>query len=214
MSERGEAVLRRREEDGALELRVNGVFVMDTVETSSERVLARATLSTVSPDRSMLTVLVGGLGLGYTLTEVLADPRVAYVTVAEIEPDLVAWHRRGLVPPTSPALEDPRTEIVVGDVRRVIATQPAGSLDLVLLDVDNGPAYLVYDANAAVYELPFLQACGDTLASEGVLAVWSAAEAPQLAAAIEQVFGHVDQLVAPVTLGRRETTYHVLVGRR
>ena len=84
MSERGEVVLRRREHDGALELRVNGVFVMDTIETSSERELARATLAAVDPATDALEVLVGGLGLGFTLAEVLTDPRVARVLVVEI----------------------------------------------------------------------------------------------------------------------------------
>ncbi|MPZ97680.1 MAG: hypothetical protein GEU96_22860, partial [Propionibacteriales bacterium] len=66
-SERGEVVVRRRA-DGALELRVNGVFVMDTAQTSSERLLARAVLADDGPDR----LLVGGLGIGFTVRELLA----------------------------------------------------------------------------------------------------------------------------------------------
>ena len=214
VSERGEVVLRRREEDGALELRVNGVFVMDTAETASERALAQAMLATLAPDRNLLTVFVGGLGLGFTLAEVLADSRVANVLVAEIEPELVAWHRRGLVPPTAAVLKDPRVEVAVGDVRHVLAAQPPGSLDLVLLDVDNGPGYLVYDDNAAVYEAAFLQTCHAALTAGGVMAVWSAAEAPALESEMREIFHRVDELAVPVTLGKRETTYHVLAGHR
>ncbi len=88
-SDRGELVLRERtEDDGSttLELRANGVFVMDTRETSSERALAREALARhADPWR----VLVGGLGLGFTLEEVLADERVRQVLVVEIEPALV-----------------------------------------------------------------------------------------------------------------------------
>ena len=97
-SERGELVLRQRTEpDGSttLELRANGVFVMDTRETSSERALAREALARHEAPGS---VLVGGLGLGFTLAEVLADPRVRRVVVAEIEPALVGWLRDGTVP--------------------------------------------------------------------------------------------------------------------
>ena len=94
--------------DGALELRVNGVFVMDDRETSSEELLASAALASVRrPDR----VLVGGLGLGYTVRALLADARLGSVIVAEIEPDLVAWMRSGLVPSV---LDDPRVSVEVG----------------------------------------------------------------------------------------------------
>ena len=107
-SGRGEVVLRRRAEDGALELRVNGVFVMDDRETSTERLLARTTVEalTSSPgDTESWRVVVGGLGLGYTLAELLTDARVASVLVAEIEPHLVGWHRDGLVPSSPPVGE-------------------------------------------------------------------------------------------------------------
>ena len=100
LSPRGEVVLReRRDPDdgspGVLELRVNGVFVMDTRETSSERGLATAALAEVEDPRA---VLVGGLGLGYTAHEVLADRRVERLVVVEIEEDLVRWMRDGTVP--------------------------------------------------------------------------------------------------------------------
>ena len=120
----------------------------------------------------------------------------------------------GLVPPTSAALQDPRVEVVVGDVRHVLAAQPPGSLDLVLLDVDNGPGYLVYEDIAAVYEDAFLQTCHAALTTGGVLAVWSAAEAPALESEMREIFHRVDELTVPVTLGKRETTYHVLAGHR
>ncbi len=119
MCERGELVLRRRE-GGALELRVNGVFVMDDAETSSEELLASAALDAVlRPAR----VLVGGLGLGYTVRALLADARVESVLVAEIEPAVVQWMRDGLVPSV---LDDARVRVEVGDVRDVVLAQRVG----------------------------------------------------------------------------------------
>jgi spermidine synthase len=212
-SDRGEVVLRRRESDSALELRVNGVFVMDTAETSSERSLAAATLAMLEPDRRDLTVLIGGLGLGFTLAAVLADARVGRVIVAEIEPDLVAWHRSGLVAETVGAVRDPRTELEVDDVRRVVASQVHASLDVLLLDVDNGPDYLVYDDNASVYRAEFLETCRHRTRPGGVVAVWSSSAAPELVAALRSAFGACEELALPVALGTRDTTYHVLVGR-
>jgi spermidine synthase len=215
VSERGEVVLRRRVDDSALELRVNGVFVMDDRETSTERLLARTTVEALaagSAGRQRWRVVVGGLGLGYTLAEVLAEPRVASVLVAEIEPDLVAWHRGGLVPgsPLVGAAGD-RVELVVGDVRDVVAGLPPRSVDLILVDVDNGPDFLVYDANAAVYQSQFLTACRDALAPDGLVAVWSADSSPALTTTLEAVFGSTQELVLPVTLQTRHTTYHLFL---
>lgn len=214
-SERGEVVLRRRERDGALELRVNGVFVMDTAETSAEWLLARAALDAARAGRaSRLRVLIGGLGLGFTLAEALRDERVIDVIVAEIEPALVEWHRRGLVPDTADALLDSRVRVEVGDVADVVAAQPAGTLDVILLDIDNVPGHLVYDANAAVYRTAFLTTCREVMRVGGVTAIWSAGSSTSLREAFGQVFGHCQELTVPVRLGRRETSYHLFMGRR
>ncbi len=228
-SVRGDVILRRRQTDGALELRVNGVFVMDTLETSSERLLARLALDAACPVRPRrtgeadpirdpvhanprLSVLVAGLGLGFTLSEVLRDKRVARVIVAEIEPDLVSWHHQGLVP-HSP-VTDERVEVVVGDVRYVVGRADRRSLDVLILDVDNGPDCLVHPGNAAIYGAGFLNTCRQTLSSSGLLAVWSADSSAELREAISDVFGSCDEHAVPVRLGRRETTYHLFFAYR
>ncbi|WP_427889402.1 MnmC family methyltransferase [Kribbella sp. GL6] len=204
-SERGELVLRHRE-DGALELRVNGVFVMDDQETSSEELLAAAALATVRhPDR----VLVGGLGLGYTVRALLADERLGEVMVAEIEPDLVAWMRAGLVPSV---LDDPRVAVVVGDVRAVVADLPGASVDAILLDVDNGPDFLVYNENSAIYTSDFLTTCHAKLRPGGVLTVWSSAASPALESAVKTVFSACDVKPVPVRLQGRDELYYVYQG--
>jgi spermidine synthase len=206
VSERGELVLRRRGDDGALELRVNGVFVMDDRETSSEELLASAALASVRrPDR----VLVGGLGLGYTVRALLADSRLREVVVAEIEPELVSWMRAGLVPSV---LDDPRVSVVVGDVRAVIAAEPDGSLDGILLDVDNGPDFLVYNENSAIYSSSFLAVCRAKLRTDGVLTVWSSSASAVLEVAVASVFGACDVKPVPVKLQGRAETYYVYQG--
>ncbi|TDD50283.1 hypothetical protein E1263_31110 [Kribbella antibiotica] len=204
-SERGDLLLRRRE-DGALELRVNGVFVMDDVETSSEELLASAALASVRrPER----VLVGGLGLGYTVRALLRDVRLGAVVVAEIEPELVAWMRAGLVPSV---LDDPRVSVAVGDVRAVIAAADEASYDAILLDVDNGPDFLVYNENSAIYSADFLIVCRERLRAGGVLTVWSSSESPALARAVEVVFGACQVTPVPVRLQGREELYYVYQG--
>lgn len=212
-SERGEVVLRRRtREQGAdvIELRVNGVFVMDTVETGSEIELAAAALDLVADPRD---VVIGGLGLGFTAQRVLADPRVERVMVVEIEDSIVEWMRDGTIPHGPALLADQRIKIVNADLLMAIA-EARSTYDLILLDVDNGPGYLVHADNARVYEEAFLRRCGDLLNSDGVLVIWSAAAAPELLTALRAVFDTVDERAHDVLLNQRAETYFLYVARR
>lgn len=212
-TERGELVLReRRPEDGpaSLELRANGVFVMDTLEVSSERAMATAALAIVPEPRA---VLVGGLGLGYTMHEVLADSRVERCTVVEIEQALVDWMRDGTVPTGPALLADERVTIVVADVAVALAEAVPASYDLVLLDVDNGPGHLVHATNAALYEEPSLGAARAALRPGGALVVWSADESPELARTLTTVFGEVEVLPHDVRLQERDERYWLHVAR-
>ena len=211
-SPRGEVVLRERRDENTptiLELRVNGVLVMDTLETTTERALANAALALVEDPRR---VLVGGLGLGFTMHEVLADPRVECCTVVEIEQAVVDWMRNGTVAHGPRLLADERVEVVVADVAVALAEAGEAAYDLVLLDVDNGPGYLVHDANESLYREPFLEAARRATAQ--VLVVWSAAEAPQLGAAMEAVFGNVTAAPYDVRLGDRDEQYWLYSSRR
>ena len=210
-SERGEVVLRERRDEGApkvLELRVNGVFVMDTLETTSERALANASLELVAHPRD---VLVGGLGLGFTMHEVLADPRVEQLTVVELEQAVVDWMRDGTIDHGPQMLADSRLTVTVGDVAQALAESGEDAYDLVLLDVDNGPDYLVHDANAALYREPFLTAA--RRASREAVVIWSMGEAPQLEAAMRAVFGNVEPRPYDVHLGQRDERYWLYASR-
>ncbi len=212
-SERGELVLRsRREDDGpeVLELRANGVFVMDTAETTSEVALATAALELVADPRD---VLVGGLGLGFTLQAVLTDPRVEKCTVVEIEQALVGWMRDGTIRHGQQVLADARAHVVVADVSLALAEARESSYDLVLLDVDNGPGYLVHDANAAIYEPPFLGLLRRIVRPGGAVVIWSAAEEPGLERNLGEVFDDVEPHSYAVDLQGREETYWLYVAR-
>lgn len=213
-SPRGEVVLRRRAADGGpgvLELRVNGVFVMDTRETSTERALAHRALALVADPR---TVLVGGLGLGFTAHELLADPRVERVDVVELEESLIGWMRDGTVPHGPALLADRRINVVNADVATVVAEAGGASYDLVLLDVDNGPGNLVHEHNADLYRPRFLAAARNALHPGGALVVWTADHAPVLAARLEEVFGSCEQVTEPVWLQGREEEYHLYLAAR
>lgn len=232
----GELVLRRRRdergEDGtAIELRANGVFVMDTVETASEQAMATATLAASRRSgRTPRRVLVGGLGLGFTLGEVLADAFVEHVTVVEIEAGLVGWMRDGTIPHGPALLADERVELVTADIADFLrssddpADDPAddaagysgdhAAYDLVLLDVDNGPGYLVHESNADLYEAPLLGVVRDRMTEGGTLVIWSAFEEPELPLEMQDVFGNCRALAIPVDLQGREEQYWLYASSR
>ena len=120
-------------------------------------------------------MLIGGLGLGFTLQRVLADARVERAVVVEIEEPLIEWMRDGTVPHGPGILADARATVVNADIAMAIA-EARSTYDLVLLDVDNGPGYLVHEGNEAVYETEFLGRCRDLLAPAGCW--WSGRPTP------------------------------------
>jgi spermidine synthase len=212
-SERGEVVLRRRTSGtGAdvIELRVNGVFVMDTLETTSEIELAAQALELVEQPGA---VLIGGLGLGFTLQRVLADPRVERAVVVEIEEALIAWMRDGTVPHGPSVLADTRVTVLNADIAMAVA-EARSTYDLVLLDVDNGPGYLVHQDNEGVYEARFLTRCRGLLSPGGVLVIWSANPAPALLEAMREVFGDAEEQAHSVLLQDRPEDYFLYLARR
>jgi spermidine synthase len=218
-SERGELVLRERRpgpEDPSggptvLELRANGVFVMDSAEHASEQALADAALAVVDEPRR---VLVGGLGLGYTLQRVLGDRRVEHVDVVEIEPALVDWMRDGTIPHGRQLLADSRARVVVADLAQAVTEAMSTTYDVMLLDVDNGPGQLVHDANARLYAETFLRAALARLDPGGALVVWSAERSPALAATLSSVFGDVEEQSHDVRLQDRDEHYWLYAARR
>lgn len=118
-------------------------------------------------------ILIGGLGMGFTLAAVLArvGPR-AQVVVAELVPEVVIWNREEMGAINGDALEDPRVEIVDADVGSVIRSA-RDQFDAILLDVDNGPAGLTASTNDRLYSLAELRAAHAALRRSGVLAIWS-----------------------------------------
>lgn len=202
----GEVALRRRcpaSGPAVTELIVNGAFVMDTVDVSTEIELAHLALDRhPSPRR----VLIGGLGLGFTARAILDDPRVEQLTVAEIAAPLVDWAHAGLLPND---LGEHRIHLVVGDVADHLRT---GKWDAILLDVDNGPGFLVRAENAELYARAGLGAAAAALAPGGILAIWSSHLAPELAEALRSLeVGSVDEVVREIQREGRSFDYATYV---
>jgi spermidine synthase len=119
-------------------------------------------------------VLVGGLGMGFTLRATLdVLPADAVVVVAELVPAVVEWNRGPLGPLAGHPLKDKRVRVEVDDVAAVMRANP-GRFDAVLLDVDNGPVAMTASSNAGLYDNLGVATARAALAGHGVLAVWSA----------------------------------------
>jgi spermidine synthase len=162
-------VLRRRGRD--LEIVAGGLMLMSTQEHGSEEALAALGCRGLPDDA---TVLVGGLGLGFTLRATLdACGAAATVVQAELLPAIVAWNRGLLGPLAGHPLRDPRVELAMGDVADTLRASP-GRFHAILLDVDNGPRAFTQDGNDGLYGDAGLAQIAAALRPGGVLAVWSA----------------------------------------
>jgi len=166
--------LRRRGHE--LLIRADGYDLMSSEDDDSS--LALATVALRALGRPATRVLVGGLGMGFTLRAALdgvgAD---AVVEVAELIPAVAEWNRGPIAPVANAPLEDPRAELHVGDVaKRIKAAE--GHYDAILLDVDNGPDALAHDRNEGLYAARGLGRAHRALRPGGVLAVWSFSDDP------------------------------------
>jgi spermidine synthase len=203
----GELVLRR---DGKhYEIISNGVFLMDTRNGESERLLITTAVDAVATagSHAPVRVLIGGLGVGFSLAEALRLPAVAAVTVVEIEPAVVDWHRTLLRPFSKGALDDPRVRVVRADLLDWLAEPGGGSFEAICLDIDNGPDWTVTPANARLYGGTGLDLVARRLAPRGVLAVWSAGASPAFEELLRGRFTEVQVRPVPVPRGEPDLIY-------
>jgi spermidine synthase len=182
---RGELVLRLVGAD--YEVISNGTFLMDTRNGESERLLVRAALDR---HRQPASVLIGGLGIGFSAVEAVADSRVERLTIVEIEPALIDWHHGHLAPYSALALADPRTTVVAAGLHELLRSS-ADRYDVICLDIDNGPGWTVTDANASMYDDSGTALLASRLTDYGVLSVWSAARSPDYETTLHRHFAVV-----------------------
>jgi spermidine synthase len=173
----GDGELRLMQRGHEFSIFAGPIELMSSRLSGSEEALASMTCLRVK-DRPRPHVLIGGLGMGFTLRTALSLlGRDALVTVAELVPEVVAWARGPLVHIHGDSLSDPRVSVFEGDVGALIAGVQA-RYDAILLDVDNGPAGLMRAANDDLYDAYGLREAHKALTLGGVLAVWSAAPDP------------------------------------
>lgn len=168
----GGAELRLMRRGAEYSIMTGAIELMNSRLSGSEEALAALACDRIR-GRRQPQVLIGGLGMGFTLRAALSElPADAEVTVAELVPAVVAWARGPLAHIFGGSLEDPRVSVRETDVGAVIGAA-RGQLDAILLDVDNGPGGLTQPANDGLYAPGGLAAARRALRPGGVLAVWS-----------------------------------------
>jgi len=195
-------------------LRVNRQPLMGTNASESEKVLAQLACARLS-GKTGVRVLIGGLGFGFTLRQVLelvgADARVQ---VAELLPEVVAWNREFLSTVNGLLLEDARVEVSVEDVFHVIARAPAAHYDAILLDVDNGPIAMVQDGNARLYQTQGFQAITQALKPGGRVTFWSASTDHAFAKRLAKAGFKVETVAAKAYPQAKRCTHTIFVADR
>jgi len=204
--EGGELRLMKRGTEFSIMLGNNEL--MNSRLSGSEEALARLSCAKIQ-DRQQPVMLIGGLGMGFTLRAALAElgPK-ARITVAELVPAVVAWARGPMTDVFKDSLTDPRVSIYQGDVGRLIKSSRS-TYDAILLDVDNGPEGLTRQANDSLYSLAGLSAARKALTPGGVLAVWSSAPNRSFTERLRRTGFKVDEVGVRAN-GKRGGARHVI----
>ncbi len=207
----GELVLRRRA--GHLEVILNGAFLISTANDASSRAMVAAAVPHLRGDA--LEVLIGGLGLGFALDEALLCPRVAFVTVAEFEPTVVRWFRAYGAGRAERALAGERAgraRIEVADAADVLGR--GAVYDLVTLDTDNGPKWLVRAENAGLYSAAGVERVRRAVRPGGAAVFWSPDRYPRFEGRLRSVFARVHAEAASDVVDGRRHEYTMYVCKR
>ena len=169
----GELKLSQRGDEFSIKLSGKRGELMNSRVFNSEKVLSQLGCAHIKPHHDA-HILVGGLGMGYTLAAALKAVNAdSQVTVAELVPEVVKWNKGPLGNCAGNPLQDSRTQLHIGDVKQLLITRQP-SFDAILLDVDNGPKGLTHSDNNWIYSEDGLKDIYDTLQPNGMLAIWSA----------------------------------------
>jgi spermidine synthase len=203
----GEGNLRLMRRGAEFSIRLDHNELMNSRLSGSEEALAA-----IACDRfksRTAKVLIGGLGMGFTLRAALASLGPdASVVVAELVPAVITWARGPMLDVFGNSLADPRVRIREADVGELIRSSPS-KFDAILLDVDNGPDGLTRKANDALYDLRGLRAARRALRTAGVLAIWSAKPDPKFTLRLGHANFDVDVRKVPAR-GSRGGKNHVI----
>jgi spermidine synthase len=198
---------------GEFAIRVANYELMNSRVHGSEEALADLAFAKLR-GRSPLRVLIGGLGIGYTLAAALHGIGArGEAVVAELVPAVVTWNRGPLAPLAGHPLDDPRVSVIEGDVARVIRNDQS-KFDAILLDVDTAPRALTHENNRQLYDAAGLRAIHDALRPRGVLTIWSSTSDPAFTKRLREATFEVEEVRAKARGERGRAHYIVWVAQR
>jgi len=206
----GEIQLQRRGE-AVYEVIYNGVFLIASYNGPSEKTLAKIALECLTPKVGGHRILIGGLGMGFTLQEVLTFPSVSRAVVVEIEEAIIDWNRTFLFNLNGGALNDPRTVLVHADLYPFFY-ETRERFDAVLMDVDNGPNWLVLERNKRIYGKKTLRKIREILTPDGILATWSAQRDERYLRQMGSVFPQTEETSVEETVPKKGEPF-IYMGR-
>ena len=181
--------LYRRDSD--FEIRIGVQLLMGTRMHGSEDALAELALERLG-ERRFKKVLVGGLGMGFTLSSILRNiSEDSEVCVAELVPSVIEWNRCYFGDRSNHPLEDRRVVVNCGDVSKLLRESSA-RWDIIVLDVDNGPSGMTHEDNQTLYQMKGLNTLYTALRPSGVVGVWSANDDPRFTKRMQQAGFTVD----------------------
>jgi spermidine synthase len=186
---RGEIQLQRRGSE--FEIISNGTFLMATYNGESEKILVKAAIEAC--EISNCSVLIGGLGVGYSLAEALRNTRVHQVTVIEIEEKIIEWNRSYLAAFSGNAIDNIKTKIINTDLIDWIS-RTQDTFDVICLDIDNGPDWTVFQENNYLYDNDGLSIPSGLLNPEGVISFWSASSSALFMERLKTHFSKVQEI--------------------
>ena len=202
------------EHDGEYSLNLNGQELMNSRAIASELLLGELGVERHAKAAAP-RILVGGLGLGFTLQSVLKSaPEKAVVEVVELLPEVVSWNREYLNDLNGALLDDPRVEVKIEDVGGVIRDARPGAYDVILLDVDNGPLAMVARGNASLYSKSGIHAIRRALNRKGRAVLWSASPDKAFEERLMRQELSVQIVPAKVHAGAKRAAYVLYVADR
>ena len=200
-------------------LKYNGFELMSTALTYSEQLLADKGCADIlenHPNRpAHPKVLIGGLGLGFTLKrtlEIIGSP--ATVEVAELMTPIIEWNRSFLVEHNGPLLEDHRTKITQGDFFETLNSKPKASFDALLLDIDNTPDDLITEGNDKMYTPSFLGKIREVLTPNGCVTYWLSERSPKFKKRLENAGFTITEHAAKPHEKSKRARHCIYVARR
>ena len=198
-TENGEIQLQKRGYD--FEIIFNGTFLMATYNGESEKLLVRWAIKEAYSPKS---VLIGGLGVGFSLAEALNHKTIEKITVVEIESKIIEWNRLYFSTYSNYALNDPRVDVINADFVDWILNSKE-KYDVICLDIDNGPDWVVMDKNNTLYSHTGLFNLIKHINKSGVISFWSASKSDNFERILKKHFNSI--IVEEVSLKRGYPDY-------